>query len=69
MKCPYRTITKKENDITTIDFAECYYSLCPWYIPKSNDEHIPKKYNKEDCQRCHTEHTKAMALNKFPNQY
>ena len=57
MKCPYRPITKTENNITTIEFAECYHDECPWYLPAStinNDKMIH-----EDCQRCHTENTQA----------
>ena len=48
MKCPYRPITKTTDNSTTIEFAECYYDECPWYIPArtiNNDKMIH-----EDCQ-------------------
>ena len=57
MKCPYRPITKTEDNSTTIEFAECYGNECPWYLPArtiNNDKMIH-----EDCQRCHTENIQA----------
>ena len=29
MKCPYRLITKTEDNISTTEFAECYSEECP----------------------------------------
>ena len=57
MKCPYRPITKTENNITTTKFAECYGKDCPWYTYESakNEDSITF----EECQRCHTEYTQA----------
>lgn len=57
MKCPYRPTTKTENNITTIEFAECYNKECPWYMPESTINNGKIIY--EDCQRCHTENTQA----------
>lgn len=63
MKCPYRPITKTENNITTTKFAECYRMKCPWYTYEStiNDDKIIS----EDCQRCHTEHARANNMHNF----
>ena len=57
MKCPYRPITKTENNITTIEFAECYGRECPWYMCARTI--INDKMIHEDCQRCHTENIQA----------
>ena len=57
MKCPYRPITKTTDNSTTIEFAECYYDECPWYLSEKtikNDKMIH-----EGCQRCYMENTQA----------
>ena len=57
MKCPYRPITTTTDNSTTIEFAECYYNECPWYLLEStinNDKLIH-----EGCQRCYMENTQA----------
>lgn len=72
MKCPYRPITTVSNNTytnsstTTTDFAECYHTQCPWYIPKSTRNN--KTTEEEFCQRCLTEHLKAQALSKTNNK-
>ena len=57
MKCPYRPTTIITDNSTTIEFAECYYNECPWYLPErtiNNDKMIH-----EGCQRCYMENTQA----------
>lgn len=60
MKCPYRTITKNENNMTYTDFAECYYSDCPWYKPETPVNKNLSLISFETCQRCHMENQKVM---------
>ena len=43
MKCPYREIKETQTInlmgdkiVVKTDFAECYYSECPHYIPENN---------------------------------
>lgn len=57
MKCPYRPITKTEDNTTTTEFAECYGKECPWYTYGVTTD--DNKIVSEDCQRCHTENTQA----------
>ena len=58
IKCPYRTVIKTDNNITTTEFADCYENKCPWYIPKSiMCDDVPVSAT---CQKCHMENTKVM---------
>lgn len=46
MICPYRKIVKTftatdNSRVTSEEFAECYYTQCPWYW-KSNGEGCSK---------------------------
>lgn len=65
MKCPYRTIAITTDNSTTTEFAECYGKDCPWYTYEKckNEDSITF----EDCQRCHTEHTRANNMRNFYN--
>ena len=57
MKCPYRPITKTEDNSTTIEFEECYYDECTWYLPArtiNNDKMIHV-----GCQRCYMYNTQS----------
>lgn len=72
MKCPYRPITITTNNsvvgsnTTKTEFAECYYSDCPWYVPEHYDIDT-KKQIFEECKRCHTDNMKAKILCKHNN--
>ena len=63
MKCPYRPVTTTTNNSVVggntikTEFAECYYSNCPWYLPECTTKY--GKFNNESCQRCHMENTQA----------
>lgn len=66
MKCPFRSIIKTENNITTTDYADCYNTECPWYCPETIRR---QETSPEMCQRVHYEHKKINVESEKQRRY